>query len=58
MDGKCCSMDRNDEAFWDNHQTMSDGNIWCPVKSMSDKILNNARSQVRAKYGNKKRHRQ
>jgi hypothetical protein len=50
----CCSIDKDDDSFWHTHQTMSDGHIWCVTKSMVDK----AKADVRAKYGNKKRHRQ
>jgi hypothetical protein len=24
-----CLMDKEDIEFWDNHQTMMDGHIWC-----------------------------
>ncbi len=54
MDTNCCTILKDDERFWNTHQTMSDGNIWCPAKSIVDK----AKAQVKAKYGNKKRHRQ
>jgi hypothetical protein len=54
VDTKCCTIDRDDESFWDTHQTMSDGHIWCATKSIVDK----AKAQVKAKYGNKRRHRQ
>ena len=51
---KCCSIDKEDDSFWYTHQTMPDGHIWCVTKSMVDK----AKADVRAKYGNRKRHRQ
>jgi hypothetical protein len=52
--GECCTINKEDDAFWDTHQTMSDGHIWCATKSIVDK----AKAQVKAKYGNKRRHRQ
>jgi hypothetical protein len=52
--GECCTIRKEDDAFWDTHQTMPNGNIWCATKSIVDK----AKSDVRAKYGKKKRHRQ
>lgn len=27
-----CGMDREDIAYWDNHQTMSDYKVWCAQK--------------------------
>jgi len=54
VDTNCCTVNKDAEAFWDTHQTMSDGHIWCATKSIVDK----AKAQVKAKYGNKKRHRQ
>ena len=32
MKNECekCKMHYKDPLFWDNHQTMSDGNVWCP----------------------------
>jgi len=27
-----CEMSTKDPLFWDYHQTMSDGKIWCPRK--------------------------
>ena len=54
VDTNCCTISRDDEDFWNTHQTMSDGHIWCATKSIVDK----AKAQVKAKYGNKKRHRQ
>jgi hypothetical protein len=58
VDGNCCTIDKDDESFWTSHQTMTDGNIWCLIKTMSDGIVKDFQSQVKAKYGNKKRHRQ
>ena len=55
---QCCSMNKEDESFWASHQTMSDGHIWCLVKTMTDNIVKEFRSEVKTKYGNKKRHRQ
>jgi hypothetical protein len=52
--GECCTISKEDESFWDTHQTISDGHIWCVTKSIVDK----AKADVRSKYGNKKRHRQ
>jgi len=49
-----CQMSHKDPLFWETHQTMSDGRIWCATKSIVDK----AKAQVKAKYGNKRRHRQ
>jgi len=54
MDTNCCTVLKDDEDFWDTHQTMVNGKIWCPVKSIVEK----AKADVKAKYGNKKRHRQ
>ena len=54
MDIDCCTIGRDDDSFWDTHQTMSDGNIWCATKSIVDK----AKAQVKSRYGNRKRHRQ
>jgi hypothetical protein len=56
--GSCCTIDRDDESFWTSHQTMPDGNIWCLIKTMTDGIVKDFKSEVKAKYGNKKRHRQ
>jgi len=47
-------MDKENINYWETHQTMSDGHIWCTTKSIVDK----AKAQVKARYGNKKRHRQ
>jgi hypothetical protein len=58
VDTNCCSISKDDESFWDSHQTMSDGNVWCPVKSRTDQIVNRAKAEVKAKYGNKKKHKQ
>lgn len=32
---KCekCEMLQKDPLFWDTHQTMSDGNIWCAKRT-------------------------
>ena len=54
MDTNCCNISKDDEAFWDTPQTMSDGHVWCATKSIVDK----AKSEVKSRYGNKKRHRQ
>ena len=54
VDTNCCTVDKDDDRFWDTHQTMSDGNIWCVTKSIVDK----AKAQVKSRYGNRKRHRQ
>jgi len=54
VDTNCCNISKDDEAFWDTHQTMSDGHVWCATKSIVDK----AKSEVKSRYGNKKRHRQ
>jgi hypothetical protein len=58
MATNCCNISQDDESFWDSHQTMPDGHIWCTVKTMTDKIVNKAKAEVNAKYGNKRRHRQ
>jgi hypothetical protein len=52
--GNCCTISKDNDSFWDTHQTMSDGNIWCATKSIVDK----AKAEVKSRYGNKKRHRQ
>jgi hypothetical protein len=54
VDTNCCTISKDDDSFWYTHQTMSDGAIWCVTKSIVDK----AKKDVRAKYGNKKRHKQ
>jgi len=54
VDTNCCTIDKDSESFWYTHQTMPDGHIWCLTKSMVDK----AKADIKAKYGNKKRHRQ
>ena len=59
-----CELSHKDPLFWDNHQTMTDGNIWCPkgktkrVEEMTADIVNRYKLAVKAQYGNKKRHRQ
>jgi hypothetical protein len=58
VDTNCCSINKDDEYFWDSHQTMQDGKIWCVVKTMTDNIVNQFKSEVKVKYGNKKRHNQ
>ena len=58
MDTNCCAMSKDDDLFWNSHQTMSNGHVWCTVKSMADKIVGRAKADVKSKYGNKKRHRQ
>ena len=30
-----CGQSQKDPLFWETHQTMSDGKIWCPAKSKS-----------------------
>ena len=50
----CCSIPKDSPTFWDTHQTMTDGNIWCATKTIVDK----AKAEVKSRYGNKKRHRQ
>ena len=61
---KQCNMSHKDPVFWDNHQTMSNGVIWCPngnsrtVDEMTTAIVSRYKAQVKAKYGNRKRHRQ
>lgn len=54
VDIKCCTINKDDESFWYTHQTMADGHIWCVTKSIVDK----AKSDVKLRYGNRKRHRQ
>ena len=54
MDTNCCTVSKDDDAFWNTHQTMSDGTIWCVTKSIVDR----AKAQVKSRYGNKRRHRQ
>jgi hypothetical protein len=27
-----CEMAHKDPLFWDTHQTMSDGHVWCTTK--------------------------
>jgi len=28
-----CKMSREDIEYWDTHQTMQDGNIWCAKRA-------------------------
>ena len=63
---KCptCYLLIEDETFWELHQTMQDGHIWCvkkrsrSVDEMTTAIVSKYRAEVKSKYGNKKRHRQ
>lgn len=63
---KCekCGMEQENLEYWIVHQTMSDNTIWCAntkskrVEDMTADIVNRYKAEVRAKYGNKKRHRQ
>lgn len=63
---KCeyCEMSKESDSFWEIHQTMSDGSIWCVkfsskrVDEMTKLIINRYKSQIKETYGNKKRHRQ
>lgn len=63
---KCekCGMEQENLEYWIVHQTMSDNTIWCAntkskrVEEMTADIVNRYKAQVRAQYGNKKRHRQ
>lgn len=54
VDTNCCTVKPDNDAFWNTHQTMSDGHIWCATKSIVDK----AKLKVKSRYGNRKRHRQ
>jgi hypothetical protein len=62
---KCptCYLLVEDETYWKTHQTMQDGHIWCVkgkttrVDEMTRAIVNRYKAEVKAKYGNKKRHR-
>ena len=57
-------MEQENLEYWIVHQTMSDNTIWCAntkskrVEDMTADIVNRYKAEVRAKYGNKKRHRQ
>ena len=59
-----CWMDKENIEYWDTHQTMSDNTVWCAnakskrVEETTAIIVNRYKAEVRAKYGNKKRHRQ
>lgn len=60
---KCLSCHQliDTEDFWDVHQTMQDGNIWCVRKTAEIRakaIVDKAKDEVKSKYGNRKRHRQ
>jgi len=61
---KKCNMSYKDPIFWDTHQTMQDGNIWCPngknrtIDEMTAAIVLRYKAEVKTKFGNKKRHRQ
>ena len=34
MNNEClrCEMSKKDPLFWESHQTMSDGKVWCAKK--------------------------
>ena len=59
-----CNLSKENEWFWEAHQTMSDGHIWCvnaktkTVDEMTAAIVSRYKAEVKAKFGNKKRHRQ
>ena len=59
-----CEMSYKDPLFWDTHQTMQDGHIWCvsvkskTVDEMTTAIVNRYKAEVKTKFGNRKRHRQ
>lgn len=63
---KCptCHILIEDEGFWESHQTMQDGNLWCirkqvkTVDEMTAAIVSRYKTEVRQRFGNKKRHRQ
>lgn len=63
---KCptCHLQVEDETYWETHQTMSDGHVWCTkastkrVDDMTVAIVNRYKSQIHRTLGNKKRHRQ
>jgi len=59
-----CLLSKQSEWFWDKHQTMADGHIWCvssrtrKIDEMTTAIVSKYRAEVKSKYGNRKRHRQ
>jgi len=59
-----CYLSNESDWFWEAHQTMQDGSIWCvngktrTVDEMTTAIVSRYKAEVKAKYGNKKRHRQ
>lgn len=63
---KCptCDIIATTESFWESHQTMQDGRIWCiksrtkRVEEMTTAIVNRHRANIKSTFGNKKRHRQ
>lgn len=63
---KCstCENTANNDTFWETHQTMQDGHIWCAksrtkrVEEMTAAIVNRHRANIKSTFGNKKRHRQ
>lgn len=55
-----CNMMDTEEEFWEVHQQLPT-RLWCvnkKVEEMTRMIVNRYKSEVRAKYGNRKRHRQ
>ena len=65
MDISCieCNQISSDETFYETHQHMSDGRLWCvnrksrSVEEMTNAIVNRYKAEIKAK-GNKKRHKQ
>jgi hypothetical protein len=35
VDASCCTISKDDDSFWDTHQTMSDGHIWCTTRKVT-----------------------
>jgi hypothetical protein len=35
---KKCSLSHKDPLFWNTHQTMTDGNIWCTTKMFESQV--------------------
>ena len=66
MDISCieCNQISSSEDFYETHQHMTDGRLWCinyktrSVDEMTTAIVNRYKAEVKAKYGNRKRHRQ
>ena len=61
---KDCEMDYGLDSFWDTHQTMADGAVWCAksskkkIEEITKSIVNRYKAEVKSSFGNRKRHKQ